>query len=79
MEPLKVSFFVSVYLYIYLLSAYVGDEDNTQVRIIVGATVGAFVVIAVIIGMTLLFLRRCGIIILLPVFVIHEFVHLFKM
>nr|XP_027221997.1 ephrin type-A receptor 4-A-like [Penaeus vannamei] len=41
-----------------LSPAYVGDEDNTQVRIIVGATVGAFVVIAVIIGMTLLFLRR---------------------
>ncbi|XP_063865644.1 ephrin type-B receptor 1-B-like isoform X8 [Scylla paramamosain] len=39
-------------------TAYVGDEDNTQVRIIVGATVGAFVVIAVIVIMTLLFLRR---------------------
>lgn len=41
-----------------LFAAYVGDEDNTQVRIIVGATVGAFVVIAVIVIMTLLFLRR---------------------
>ncbi|XP_042211505.1 ephrin type-B receptor 1-B-like isoform X4 [Homarus americanus] len=39
---------------------YVGDEDNTQVRIIVGATVGAFVVIAVIVIMTLLFLRSRG-------------------
>ncbi|XP_042869303.1 ephrin type-B receptor 1-like isoform X4 [Penaeus japonicus] len=41
-----------------LSPAYVGDEDNTQVRIIVGATVGACVVIAVIVIMTLLFLRR---------------------
>ncbi|KAK7082967.1 Ephrin type-A receptor 5, partial [Halocaridina rubra] len=41
-------------------TAYVGDEDNTQVRIIVGATVGAFVVIAVIIIMTILFLRSRG-------------------
>ncbi|XP_071528674.1 ephrin type-A receptor 4-A isoform X4 [Panulirus ornatus] len=41
-------------------TAYVGDEDNTQVRIIVGATVGAFVVIAVIVIMTLLFLRSRG-------------------
>lgn len=41
-----------------MFAAYVGDEDNTQVRIIVGATVGAFVVIAVIVIMTLLFLRR---------------------
>ncbi|XP_066959562.1 ephrin type-B receptor 1 isoform X4 [Macrobrachium rosenbergii] len=41
-------------------TAYVGNEDNTQVRIIVGATVGAFVVIAVIVIMTLLFLRSRG-------------------
>ncbi|KAK3892411.1 hypothetical protein Pcinc_003644, partial [Petrolisthes cinctipes] len=39
-------------------TAYVGDEDNTQVRIIVGATVGAFVVIAIVVVMTLLFLKK---------------------
>lgn len=48
----------AVVSYAAMFAAYVGDEDNTQVRIIVGATVGAFVVIAVIVIMTLLFLRR---------------------
>lgn len=39
-------------------SAYVGNEDNTQVRIIVGATVGALVVIGVVVVMIVLFLKR---------------------
>ncbi|CAL4073921.1 unnamed protein product [Meganyctiphanes norvegica] len=45
----------------HLMGAPLGvDEDNTQIRIIVGGTVGAFVVIAVIVIMILLFLRSRG-------------------
>jgi len=45
----------------YFLSilAYIGDEDNMEVRIIAGATVAVVVVLVVVIIMTVLFLRRC--------------------
>ncbi|KAL7632913.1 UNVERIFIED_CONTAM: hypothetical protein RMT77_016740 [Armadillidium vulgare] len=43
-----------------LNTAYVGNDDNTQVRIIVGATVGALLVIAVVVIMVVLFLRSRG-------------------
>lgn len=39
-------------------SAYVGDDDNMQVRIIAGATVAVVVLLVIIIIMTVLFLRR---------------------
>lgn len=45
-------------LFFVFFSAYVGNEDNTQVRIIVGATVGALVVIGVVVVMIVLFLKR---------------------
>jgi len=38
--------------------AYVGDDDNMQVRIIAGATVAVVVLLVIIIIMTVLFLRR---------------------
>ncbi|XP_050422840.1 ephrin type-B receptor 1-B isoform X9 [Adelges cooleyi] len=38
-------------------SAYIGDEDNMEVRIIAGATVAVVVVLVVVIIMTVLFLR----------------------
>lgn len=44
-------FFISI-------SAYIGDEDNMEVRIIAGATVAVVVVLVVVIIMTVLFLRR---------------------
>jgi len=40
------------------VSAYIGDEDNMEVRIIAGATVAVVVVLVVVIIMTVLFLRR---------------------
>lgn len=43
---------------LFYFQAYVGDEDNTHVRIIVGATIGAFLLVAVIIGIVLYFVRR---------------------
>jgi len=43
----------------YPLLAYIGDEDNMEVRIIAGATVAVVVVLVVVIIMTVLFLRRC--------------------
>lgn len=41
-----------------LFIAYIGDEDNMEVRIIAGATVAVVVVLVVVIIMTVLFLRR---------------------
>lgn len=42
----------------FFLIAYIGDEDNMEVRIIAGATVAVVVVLVVVIIMTVLFLRR---------------------
>ncbi|XP_039300621.1 ephrin type-B receptor 1-B isoform X3 [Nilaparvata lugens] len=41
-------------------TAYIGDEDNMQVRIIAGATVAVVVLLVVIIIMTVVFLRSRG-------------------
>lgn len=43
----------------FFIAAYIGDEDNMEVRIIAGATVAVVVVLVVVIIMTVLFLRRC--------------------
>lgn len=45
--------------------AYIGDEDNMEVRIIAGATVAVVVVLVVVIIMTVLFLRRCVVFIII--------------
>lgn len=42
----------------FFFLAYIGDEDNMEVRIIAGATVAVVVVLVVVIIMTVLFLRR---------------------
>jgi len=39
-------------------AAYVGDDDNVQVRIIAGATVAVVILLVIIIIMTVVFLRR---------------------
>lgn len=44
--------------YFNYVLAYIGDEDNMEVRIIAGATVAVVVVLVVVIIMTVLFLRR---------------------
>ncbi|XP_075223132.1 eph receptor tyrosine kinase [Lycorma delicatula] len=41
-------------------TAYIGDEDNMQVRIIAGATVAVVVLLVIIIIMTVVFLRSRG-------------------
>lgn len=60
--------------FVFLISAYIGDEDNMEVRIIAGATVAVVVVLVVVIIMTVLFLRRyvfcfyCGVALLMKNF-----------
>ena len=44
----------------FFFSAYVGEDDNMQVRIIAGATVAVVVLLVIIIIMTVLFLRSRG-------------------
>lgn len=46
------------FFFFYYIPAYIGDEDNVEVRIIAGATVAVVVVLVVVIIMTVLFLRR---------------------
>lgn len=55
----SVSFANGLFLYFLSIIAYIGDEDNMEVRIIAGATVAVVVVLVVVIIMTVLFLRRC--------------------
>lgn len=49
-----------MFLLFLSILAYIGDEDNMEVRIIAGATVAVVVVLVVVIIMTVLFLRRYG-------------------
>lgn len=50
--------FFFFFLFPPFVTAYIGDEDNVEVRIIAGATVAVVVVLVVVIIMTVLFLRR---------------------